>query len=223
MTFITGQGTAFQLDTGGQAWNQEIKAYQTAHGRYWDGVTFHSYDGENSDDTFTKKQLSANLSLKDFDTKIQEYLDQSWPSAPLITTELNTRIQTSSGFWFTMYDGIYLAEVTLRLSKWDNFELIGRSRTTPGLISPVNNFENLVDDRFENGAGQVVNNLPHDLYISAAGHAAKIIDKAVNHAETRLATTVTNSATVMLGAQASAIPLAPSSAVFPTKYRSVTD
>lgn len=178
---------------GGQEWNEDIKAYQTAHGRYWDGVAFHSYDGANADDTFDKKRLSANESLLEFDDKIEEYLDQSWSTAPLITTELNTRIQTAGGFWFTLYDGIYLAEVTLRMSNWDNFELIGRSRTTPGLIAPVHDFEQLIDDRAENGAGYNANSIPHDLYFSAAGYATSLVDEVINISDTRLTTTVTDS------------------------------
>lgn len=181
------------FDNSGQEWNEDIKAYQTANGRYWDGVAFHSYDGANADDTFDKKRLSANESLLEFDDKIDEYLAQSWNNAPLITTELNTRIQTAGGFWFTLYDGIYLAEVTLRMSNWDNFELIGRSRTTPGLIDPVNDFEQLLDDRAENGAGYNANNIPHDLYLSAAGYATSLVDEVINISDARLTTTVTNS------------------------------
>lgn len=179
--------------TDGDAWNTEMKAYQRANGRYWDGICFHSYDGGDEDDTFSKKQLSANASLRDFDAKFDEYETKSWTGAPFITTELNTRIQTASEFWFTLYNGIYLAEATLRLSKRDNFEMIGRSRTTPGLIAPTYDFEDLLEDKWEKGASVNVNSLPHSLYDSAAAHATSIVDQAINRAATRLTTTVSNS------------------------------
>lgn len=172
------------------AWNNDIYAYAAP---YWDGITFHRYEGVSGATDVTVKSLNTAISNTVGDINNSYLAKMQNPNAPIFIGELGTDIPT---IWETVYHGIFNTETILRAITHPNVMYIGGYRLTNGYACASDTHVNDGIDKFQRN--QVADSSAYDygFYVKAPAVMSGVMDVALNDSSAYWNTVVAGGTTV---------------------------
>ena len=218
--FYAGQypgtlSTAF-APTWFPSWDAGMQGYTP---QYWNAASNHIYpivSPQTAQNTMWT--LNGLLAYGSSDYITSYLVPLMGPGTPIYITEFNCCSDYSNKFLTYLYNGIFMAEYTARLSTVPNVKAVGvNSLYTDnsdyhGLIQSVNDFESYLIGQVEANPDYSTNTATNPLtqfqfYTSAPGLAMEVANQAINSGNQLLPTTVAGGPTVqILGFDGNPIP-----------------
>jgi hypothetical protein len=153
--------------------NNEIARYPD---RFWNGITFHQYDGNGKDLESAIKD--TNSVLNNWENRIDQYIKKSWKDVPIVITEYGVKIKGQ--LEGTHYAGLFIAESALRATKHTNIKYMGGYRLYGGLANPANPGTAQLEAAYEKGETVDTTGWNFGLYSTAPAVDLQVIYPAIN-------------------------------------------
>ncbi|MFE5320675.1 fibronectin type III domain-containing protein [Paenibacillus sp. NPDC056579] len=151
---------------------------------YWDGITFHRFEGDGR--TVAEAVKSANSALEKLvpliDTNYVPHLQKQ--DTPIYLGEQGVAL--GGILESTQYHGIYVAESILRLSTHPNITYLAGYRLHNGIFNTNAarggaNASLLMEDAYQRGETVDPSTLAYDSYYHASSAGLRVVDGAVNY------------------------------------------
>ena len=198
------------------AWDNGMAAYSP---QYWGAVSDHYYPITNLSLTTAQEEQTLNgLLVYGTSEYVNSYLlPLIGANTPLFITEFNQGSGTIP-FQAYLYNGIFLAEFTARMSTVPNVKAVGSTALylgntyNEGIIRAVDDFQTYLLDQIAANPNYSTDtatdpNTQFSFYLSAPGLALEVLNLAVNNSTGIWPTTVTGSPTVpILGYDGNPVP-----------------
>lgn len=196
--FFAGRFTGSTQDY--TAWDNGLSAYSP---RYWNAVSTHVYPITNIQSPANTIQTLNGILAHGSADYINSYLNPLvGANTPIYITEFNCCAPNTNKFLSFLYNGIFLAEYTARMSAVPNVKAVGvNSLYTDnadyhGLIQSVNDYESYLTGQVAADPGFATNtatdpNTQFQFYTSAPGLAMEVANQAINNGTQLWPTTVT--------------------------------
>ncbi|CAN7757947.1 hypothetical protein [Paenibacillus sp. LjRoot56] len=177
--------------------NNAFNTYEANHsGHFWDGITFHQYNGDDPQTkSLTKAIQNTNTYLNIWENRLNTYENKSWGSAPIVVTEYGVGI--GGVLENSHYAGMFVAESAVRASKNTNVKYMGGYRIYQGLVSTGNESADELDDVYQKGLTEDTTTWNFDVFNRAPALDLKVVDHAINSSSSLWQTTVTGGLTVV--------------------------
>jgi hypothetical protein len=200
------QGQFLTLFGNYQTWDAGMSAYTP---QYWQGVSFHVYPIDNetmatSDEEQTLNGILAHGTTEYYSSYVQPLVGQN---TPIYFTEVNTDGYATMAFESYIYNAIFLAEWTARMSTIPQVKAVGISMLflpnyyNQGMIRAVSDYESYLETQVKNNPNYSTDTStnPHtqySFYYSTDALAMEITNLAINSSNATWPTTVTGGPTV---------------------------
>lgn len=198
------------------AWDAGLAAYTP---QYWNAISMHVYPINNIQSPQNTVETLNGVLAHGTGEYVSSYVDPLiGANTPIYITELNCCAPNTSKFLSFLYNGVFLAEYTVRMSAVANVKAVGvNSLYTDnsdyhGLIQSVNDFETYLFGQLAMNPNFSTNtatdpNTQFQFYTSAPGLAMEIANQAINNSTAIWPTTVTGGPFVnILGYDGQPIP-----------------
>ncbi|WP_218093521.1 fibronectin type III domain-containing protein [Paenibacillus solanacearum] len=163
------------------AFDKDVFAYPDP---YWDGITFHRFEGDGK--TVPEAMKSANSALE----KLVPLIDTNYVpkfqnrNTPIYLGEQGVAL--GGILESTQYHGIYVAESILRLSAQPNITYLAGYRLHNGIFNTNavrggTNVSLLMEDAYQRGETVDPALLSYDSYYHASSASLRVVDGAVNY------------------------------------------
>ncbi len=198
------------------SWDTGLQSYTP---QYWNAASNHIYpivSPQSAQNTMWT--LNGLLAYASSDYITSYLVPLLGPNTPIYITEFNCCSDYSNKFLSYLYNGIFMAEYTARLSTVPSVKGVGiNSLYTDnsdyhGLVQSVNDFESYLIGQVEANPNYSTDtatdpNTQFQFYTSAPGLAMEVANQAINSGNQLLPTTVTGGSTVsILGFDGNPIP-----------------
>jgi hypothetical protein len=189
-------------------WDSGLAAFTP---RYWNALSMHVYPIDTVLGITETIELLNGILAHGTGEYITSYVDPLFgTNTPIFITELNCCAPNTDQFLTFLYNGVFLAEYTTRMSTVPNVKAIGvnslytESTDYHGLIQAANSpaiVSYLLDQLALNGPNWSTDtatdpNTQYQFYTSAPGLAMEVINEAINNSTATWPTTVTGGPTV---------------------------
>ena len=208
-----------------QAWDSGMAAYSP---RYWQGVSYHVYPITNaamstSNEEMTLNGILAHGSTDWYNSSIQPIVGQN---TPVYFSEVNSDGFATMAFESYIYNAIFLAEFTARMSVIPQVKAIGAAtlflpnQFNLGMIRAVNDYQSYLLGKVAGNPNYSTDtstnpNTQYSFYYSTNALAMEVANLAINSSNATWPTTVTGGPTVpILGYDGNPVP-----AVFAQGYQ----
>jgi hypothetical protein len=200
------QGQFLTLFGNYQAWDSGMQAYSP---QYWQGVSFHVYPITDpamapSDEEQTLNGILAHGTTEYYNSYIQPLVGEN---TPVFFTEVNSDGYATMPFESYIYNAIFLAEWTARMSTIPQVKAVGISALffpnffNQGMIRAVDDYQSYLVAQVINNPNYYTNtatnpDTQYQFYYSTNALAMEIANLAINGSDASWPTTVTGGPTV---------------------------
>jgi hypothetical protein len=177
--------------------------------RYWQGVSIHVYPVSNQEITTSAEEMQLNgiLAHGTTDWYTSTLQPEVGENTPIYFTEVNSDGFATLAFESYIYNGIFLAEFTSRMSTIPQVQAVGIAQLflpntyNQGIVRAVNDFQTYLLTQLKDNPNYSTNtatnpNTQYSFYNSTSALAMEIANLAINSSNATWPTTVTGGPTV---------------------------
>ena len=187
-------------------WDAGMAAYSP---RYWQGVSFHVYPVSNASISTSAEEMQLNgiLAHGSTDWYTSTIQPEVGENTPIYFTEVNSDGFATLAFESYIYNGIFLAEFTSRMSTIPQVQAVGIAQLflpntyNQGIVRAVDDYQTYLLEQLAANPNYSTNtatnpNTQYSFYNSTSALAMEIANLAINSSNATWPTTVTGGPTV---------------------------